>query len=72
MSLNPMALVTAVAELGSSRTPGRQWVVSLRHNDGRRLVISGNLSQGNAEHLAERANELLDDRACTAPTPAST
>ena len=58
----PMALVTATAELGSSRTPGRQWVVSLKRNDGRRLVIAGNLSQANAEHLAERVNELLDDR----------
>jgi hypothetical protein len=58
-----MALVTATAEIGSSRTPGRQWIVSLRRNDdGRRLVIVANLSQVNAEHLAERANEFFDDR----------
>ena len=58
-----MSLVTASAELGSSRAPGRQWVVSLRRaDDGRRLVITGHLSRGNAEHMAERVNELLGGR----------
>lgn len=57
-----MSLVTATAELGSSRTPGRQWVVHLRAEDGRCLVITANLSQRNAEHMAERVNELLSGR----------
>ena len=51
-----MGAPLAYATLGSSRTPGRQWTVRLRRYDGDELVVTGNLGQLDAEHLAEQLN----------------
>jgi hypothetical protein len=49
----------AYASLGSSTAPRRQWAVRLRRDDGAELVVSTNLSQARAEHLAEQLNGFL-------------
>jgi hypothetical protein len=63
-TLKLVGLVTASAELGSSRRPPRQWNVQLRRaEDGRVVVVAVNLSRDDAERLAERVNDLLAGRA---------
>lgn len=65
-----MPFLTATAELGSSRTTGKQHVVHVRNGE-RSLVVAGNLSRHQAEELAGRLNALFSDRPQFPPTCAS-
>jgi hypothetical protein len=59
--------LVATPELGSSRQPGKQWTVRVRRGPAG-VVASWGLARRDAEALAERLNELFNDRLGLAPT----
>ena len=53
-------------QLGSSRHPGKQWTVRVRRGPAG-VVASWGLARRDAEELAERLNELFNERPGLAP-----